>query len=149
MHIVTIEGVPYDWLKQLQEIHAHVFDGANLPLEKLESKEGLICLLAVENEKVIGFKLGYTHPDGVFYSWLGGVHETRRGQGIASQLMRQQHEHLQILGFKKVRTYGRNERKAMLITNLKHGFDIVSTFVDHKGRHKIVFEKNIGIGVLS
>ncbi|MFJ8459122.1 GNAT family N-acetyltransferase [Lysinibacillus xylanilyticus] len=149
MHIVTIEGVPYDWLKQLQEIHAHVFDGTNLPLEKLESKERLICLLAVENEKVIGFKLGYTHPDGVFYSWLGGVHETQRGQGIASQLMRRQHEHLQILGFKKVRTYGRNERKAMLITNLKHGFDIVSTFVDHKGRHKIVFEKNIGIGVLS
>ncbi|MGE7915756.1 GNAT family N-acetyltransferase [Lysinibacillus xylanilyticus] len=149
MHIVTIEGVPYDWLKQLQEIHAHVFDGTNLPLEKLESKEGLICLLAVENEKIIGFKLGYTHPDGVFYSWLGGVHETQRGQGIASQLMRWQHEHLQTLGFEKVRTYGKNERKAMLITNLKHGFDIVSTFVDHKGRHKIVFEKNIGIGVLS
>ncbi|WP_068984516.1 GNAT family N-acetyltransferase [Lysinibacillus xylanilyticus] len=148
MHIVTIGGVPYDWLKQLQEIHAHVFDGTNLPLEKLECKEGLICLLAVENEKVIGFKLGYTHPDGVFYSWLGGVHETQRGKGIASQLMRQQHEHLQTLGFKKVRTYGRNERKAMLITNLKHGFDIVSTFVDHKGRHKIVFEKNIG-GVLA
>lgn len=99
MHIVTIEGVPYDWFKQLQEIHAHVFDGANLPLEKLESKEGLVCLLAVENEDIIGFKIGYTHPDGIFYSWLGGVHEKKRGQGIASQLMRWQHEHLQALGF--------------------------------------------------
>ncbi len=29
----------------------------------------------------------------------------------------------------------------MLITNIKHGFDIISTFVDEKGRHKIVFEK--------
>ncbi|KOS59801.1 GNAT family N-acetyltransferase [Lysinibacillus agricola] len=141
MHIVTVEGVPYDWLNQLQEIHAHVFDGANLLLEKLESKEGLICLLAVEKEDIIGFKLGFRHPDGVFYSWLGGVHEKKRGQEIASQLMRKQHEHLQTLGFKKVRTYGRNERKAMLITNLKHGFDIVSTFVDTKDRHKIVFEK--------
>lgn len=130
MQIVTIEGVPYDWLKRLQEIHAHVFDGANLPLE-----------LAVESENIIVFKLGYTHPDGVFYSWLGGVHEKKRGQGIASQLMKQQHEHLQALDFKKVRTYGRNERKAMLITNLKHGFDTVSTFVDKKDRHKIVFEK--------
>jgi len=43
----------------------------------------------------------------------------------------------------KDRTYGRNERKAMLITNLKHGFDIVSTFVDKKDRHKIVFEKTL------
>ncbi|MFJ8517534.1 GNAT family N-acetyltransferase [Lysinibacillus xylanilyticus] len=94
MQIVTIEGVPYDWLKRLQEIHAHVFDGANLPLEKLESKEGLVCLLAVENEDIIGFKIGYTHPDGIFYSWLGGVREKKRGQGIASQLMRRQHEHL-------------------------------------------------------
>jgi len=143
MHIVTIEGVPYDWFKQLQEIHAHVFDGANLPLEKLESKEGLVCLLAIENEDIIGFKIGYTHPDGIFYSWLGGVHEKKRGQGIASQLMRRQHEHLQALGFKKVRTYGRNERRAMLITNLKHGFDIVSTFVDKKDQHKIVFEKTL------
>lgn len=128
-------------MKRLQEIHAHVCDGANLPLEKLENKKRLICLLAIEDEEIIGFKLGYTHQDGVFYSWLGGVHEKKHGQGIASHLMKQQHEHLQALGFKKVRTYGRNERKAMLITNLKHGFDIVSTFVDEKDRHKIVFEK--------
>ncbi|WP_342532537.1 GNAT family N-acetyltransferase [Lysinibacillus sp. FSL K6-0057] len=143
MHIVTIEGIPYAWLEQLQKIHAHVFDGANLPLEKLEKKEGLLCILAVEGSTLIGFKLGYPHPDGVFYSWLGGVHVTKRGQGIASQLMKQQHEHIKTLGFHKVRTYGRNTRKAMLITNLKHGFDILSTFSDEKGRHKIIFEKTI------
>jgi len=141
MKIMTIEGVPYEWINQLQEIHAHVFDGANLPVEKLERKEGLLCLLAIEAKRIIGFKLGYIHPDGVFYSWLGGVHAAKRGQGIASLLMRQQHTCILAMGFKKVRTYGRNERKAMLITNLKHGFDIVSTFVDDKGRHKIVFEK--------
>lgn len=140
---MTIEGVPYTWLNQLQKIHALVFDDANLPLEKLESKDGLICIFAIENEEVLGFKIGYTHPDGVFYSWLGGVHEKKRGQGIASQLMKQQHEHIQALGFNKVRTYGRNERKAMLMTNIKHGFDIVSTFVDDKGRHKIIFEKTL------
>lgn len=64
-----------------------------------------------------------------------------RGQGIASQLMRKQHEKVLELGYSKVRTYGRNKRKTMLITNIHHGFDIVSTFIDDKGRHKIVFEK--------
>lgn len=57
MHIMTIEGVPYEWINQLQEIHAHVFDGANLPVEKLERKEGLLCLLAIEAKRIIGFKL--------------------------------------------------------------------------------------------
>lgn len=141
MHILTIEGIPYAWLEALQEIHAHVFDGAKLPVEKLEKKEGLLCLLAVEDEALFGFKLGYPHPDGVFYSWLGGVHVTMRERGIASQLMKAQHAAIQEVGFQKVRTYGRNTRKAMLITNLKHGFDIVSTFLDEKGRHKIIFEK--------
>ncbi|GLC88962.1 GNAT family N-acetyltransferase [Lysinibacillus piscis] len=143
MRILTMEGVPYEWLQPLQALHAHVFDGADLPATKLESKEDLLCLLAEEEEQLVGFKLGYCHPDGVFYSWLGGVREEMRGRGIASQLMVQQHRFLQEKGYKRVRTYGRNAYKAMLITNLKHGFDIVSTFVDDKGRHKIVFEKTL------
>lgn len=141
MQIIVVEGVPYAWLQQLQKLHAHVFDGAHLMLEKLEAKKDLLCIFAVENDEMVGFKLGYPQPDGVFYSWLGGVNETMRGRGIASQLMIQQHEKVQQLGYRKVRTYGRNERKAMLITNIKHGFDMISTFVDDKGRHKIVFEK--------
>lgn len=124
-------------------MHAHVFDGDDLPVEKLARKKGLLCLLAVDEQEVIGFKLGYTHPDGVFYSWLGGVHEKMRGQGIASQLMQCQHEKLRTLGYESVRTYGRNTRKAMLIANIKHGFSIVSTFIDEKGRHKIIFEKSL------
>ena len=143
MKIICIEGVPYEWLKGLQAIHAHVFDGDVLSVEKLESKNRLLCLLAVEGREVVGFKLGYRHPDGVFYSWLGGVHERKRGQGIASLLMESQHEQLRVLGYKKVRTYGRNIKKAMLIVNIKQGFSIVSTFIDEKGRHKIIFEKSL------
>ncbi|WP_341302734.1 GNAT family N-acetyltransferase [Lysinibacillus sp. FSL H8-0500] len=145
--MMAIEGVPYAWLHQLQEIYAHVFSGDHIPLEKLASKEGLLCMLAVENNELIGFKLGYPHLDGVFYSWLGGVRDTKRGQGIASQLMIAQHKHMKALGFQKVRTYGRNTYKAMLIVNLKHGFDIVSTFTDAQGRHKIIFEKLLVEGV--
>ncbi len=143
MQIEIIEGVPYKYLKQLQTLHAHVFEGAELPLAKLEGKEGLLCLFMMEDAQMIGFKLGYIHPDRVFYSWLGGVHEGQRGRGIASKLMIRQHEEVQKRGFQKVRTYGRNNRKAMLITNIKHDFDIISTFVDAKGRHKIIFEKSL------
>ncbi|WP_042477420.1 GNAT family N-acetyltransferase [Bacillus ndiopicus] len=142
MQFVIVEGVPYKYLAQLQELHAHVFKGAELPLAKLENKKGLLCLFAMKEGEMVGFKLGYIHPDQVFYSWLGGVHEEQRGRGIASELMVRQHEEVQRQGIKKVRTYGRNNRKAMLITNIKHGFEIISTFVDAKGRHKIIFEKS-------
>jgi len=141
VQIIMVDGVPLSWLQPLQKLHAHVFAGAHLSLEKLEAKKDLLCIFAVENDEMVGFKLGYPQPDGVFYSWLGGVIESMRGRGIASKLMEQQHEKLQQLGYQKVRTYCRNERKEMLITNIKHGFDIISTFVDEKGRHKIVLEK--------
>lgn len=143
MQIEIVKGVPHQYMAQLQALHAHVFEGAELRLEKLENKEGLLCLFAIEDGQLIGFKLGYIHPDQVFYSWLGGVHESQRGRGIASNLMVQQHKEVQKLGFQQIRTYGRNQRKAMLITNLKHGFDIISTFIDEKGRHKIIFEKSL------
>ncbi|MEC1177838.1 GNAT family N-acetyltransferase [Metasolibacillus meyeri] len=143
MQIELVEGVPYQYLSELQALHAHVFDGSPLPLEKLENKEGLLCLFAMKDGAMVGFKLGYMHPDHVFYSWLGGVHESQRGRGIANGLMVRQHEEVKKLGFQKIRTYGRNQRKAMLITNIKHGFEIISTFVDAKGRHKIIFEKSL------
>lgn len=66
MQIIVVEGVPYHWVQPLQEIHAHVFEGAHLTLEKLESKKDLLCLFAVEKQEMIGFKLGYPHSDGVF-----------------------------------------------------------------------------------
>lgn len=58
MQIEIIEGVPYKYLKQLQTLHAHVFEGAELPLAKLEGKEGLLCLFMMEDAQMIGFKLG-------------------------------------------------------------------------------------------
>ncbi|MEG0260066.1 MAG: GNAT family N-acetyltransferase [Lysinibacillus sp.] len=136
-----IQGIPIDYFDELQKIHAHVFDGDLLPMEKLQSKKQLLCCLAIRNQQLIGFKLGYEADDGVFYSWLGGVHSDFRGKGIASELMKNQHAFILKLGYTTVRTIGRNNRKAMLITNLKHDFDVISTFTDAKGKHKIILEK--------
>lgn len=143
MDIRQFEHLPQDILEGIQVVHRHVFDGDSLKEEKLHNKKGFLAFVAIEDGKVIGFKLGYEMEDGVFYSWLGGVHPSFQKRGIASQLMVAQHEECAKRGYPKVRTYGRNAKKAMLILNIKHGFDIIDTFIDKKGRHKIIFEKEL------
>lgn len=124
----------------VQIIHQAVFDGTTLAREKL-LRQQFYGLVAVVDGEVAGFKFGYEHDDGVFYSWLGGVHPDFQQRGIAQALMKAQHAWCKAKGYVRVRTYGRNVKRAMLIVNIKAGFDIVSTFVDEKGRHKIIFEK--------
>lgn len=143
MEIRQFEQLPKDILEGIQIVHRYVFDGDSLKEEKLPNKEGFLAFVAIEDGTVIGFKLGYEMEDGVFYSWLGGVHPSWQKRGIASKLMEAQHTECKKRGYPKVRTYGRNAKKAMLMLNLKHGFDIIDTFIDGKGRHKIIFEKEL------
>lgn len=131
---------PKKYLASFHRTHEAVF-GDTFNENKLKSKPNLMMILVVEDQRVIGFKFGYEQPDGVFYSWLGGVHPEFQNRGIAKTCMKMQHDWCKANGYKHVRTYGRNEKKPMLIVNLKAGFDIVKTFTDDKGRHKIVFEK--------
>lgn len=140
MEIRMFRHVPKNYVKALQRVHEAVFGDA-LHEARLQDRPNFLMLLALEDDEVVGFKIGYEVEDGIFYSWLGGVDPQHRRKGIAMDLMERQHEELTKLGYEAVRTYSRNERKEMLIVNLKAGFNIVDTFTDHKGRHKIVLEK--------
>ena len=140
MQISIFRQVPDEYVTQLQRVHEAVL-GDELAEDGLYDLPNMLVLLAIEDGRVVGFKIGYDIEDRVFYSWIGGVDPTFRRNGIAMQLIERQHEELKQLGYTAVRTYSRNELKEMLIVNLKAGFDIVDTFTDHKGRHKIMLEK--------
>ncbi|MEE1131033.1 MAG: GNAT family N-acetyltransferase [Caryophanon sp.] len=140
MQISIFRKVPDEYVTQLQRVHEAVL-GDELAEDGLYDLPNMLVLLAIEDGRVVGFKIGYDIEDRVFYSWIGGVDPTFRRNGIAMQLIERQHEELKQLGYTAVRTYSRNELKEMLIVNLKAGFDIVDTFTDHKGRHKIMLEK--------
>ena len=135
-------NMPDTIFEGVQLVHAAVFDGAQLKREKFKRKN-LIALVAVEGDQVAGFKFGYEHEDGAFYSWLGGVHPNFQRRGIAKALMEHQHKVVKEQGYNLIRTYSRNEKMAMLLLNLQSGFHIISTFVGDKGWHKIVLEKTI------
>ena len=140
MQISIFRQVPVEYVTQLQRVHEMVL-GEELAEDSLYDLPNMLVLLAIEDGRVVGFKIGYDIEERVFYSWVGGVDPTFRRNGIAMQLIERQHEELKKLGYIAVRTYSRNELKEMLIVNLKAGFNIVDTFTDHKGRHKIMLEK--------
>ncbi|MFJ8063545.1 GNAT family N-acetyltransferase [Psychrobacillus sp. NPDC096426] len=127
----------------IMELHKHVFEGAELGLEELTQKKNLLIFVALESDRVVGFKIGHEFNDYTFYSWLGGVHSDYRGKGIASELMRRQHELVKSLGYTKIRTISRNKRREMLLLNIKFSFDVIETFKSEKGTHKILMEKTL------
>jgi GNAT superfamily N-acetyltransferase len=109
----------------------------------LERKYNCAVWVAHDNEKVLGFKLGYELDFETYYSWRGAVYEKYRKNGIGSALMIAQHNWIKENGYKRVQTKTRNKWRHMLILNLKHGFNITGTTLDEKETMKIVLEKEL------
>ncbi|WP_375437015.1 GNAT family N-acetyltransferase [uncultured Hymenobacter sp.] len=107
-----------------------------------QQRSPLQLWLALADGQVIGCKLGYERKPAHYYSWLGGVHPGFRGQGIARELLRQQHAWCQQQGYNRIRTQTYNHWRAMLLLNLRAGFDIVGTVQSARGL-VIVLEKEL------
>ncbi|GAB3698008.1 hypothetical protein GCM10027592_22680 [Spirosoma flavus] len=137
------EPVASSLLALLVEVFANQSQGEFLEqLQYQQVRTGLSLELAVSGERVVGCKLGYERQPGEFYSWLGCVHSDFRGQRIASELMKRQHEWCRQRGYQTIRTQTYNQWRSMLILNLKHGFDIVGTVQGKRGL-TIVLEKKL------
>lgn len=144
MEFVNIEGMPdTQTVQKMLRIHEQIFHDSENLLNKARTKPNLLFTLALENDEVAGYKIGYKLDDATFYSWLGGVGEAYRGRRIATELMRHQHYHLMEKGYSAVRTKTMNKWRSMLILNLKQGFDIIGTCADKNGEIKIILEKRL------
>ena len=87
MDILKFDVLPRAILDGVQIIHQLVFEGDQLKESKLEHKKGLLAFVSMEGNIVTGFKFGYEVEEGIFYSWLGGVHPDYQKRGVVSQLM--------------------------------------------------------------
>jgi predicted GNAT family acetyltransferase len=130
-------------LEEIIDLHKRIFGGSDDLVKKMETKPQLLVNVALNDSQVIGYKIGYELDKRKFYSWLGGVDARFRGQGVASKLMEQQHKYLKENGYRIVQTKTMNKWRCMLILNIKSGFDIISTYTNEKGLHKIILEKNL------
>jgi GNAT superfamily N-acetyltransferase len=109
----------------------------------IEMQKNFFLQIAAIDNKPVAFKLGYKEDNEMFYSWLGGVLPEFRGLGIATELMKQQHDWCRHQGFKKIRTKTKNKWRDMLVLNIKNGFNVVGTYTTDKGETKIILDKTI------
>ncbi len=139
--------VPEPLNRQIINLLAAIFtdtpvDRTATELAYQHARTPIVSVLAFAGDRLVGCKLGYERKPGQFYSWLGGVHPDYRGQGIAAELMRQQHDWSHQNGYRTVRTQTYNQWRDMLILNLRHGFDIIGTVQGNRGL-TIVLEKTL------
>lgn len=115
----------------------------NLSLWEERMNKNGILLGAFLNEKLIGYKFGYEKNPERFHSWMGGVLEEFRGQGIATTLLNYQEDLVRKRGYKciTVRTI-KDKYPAMFEFLLKHGYVIEATSRQEEPDSSIVIKSH-------
>ncbi|MFC3031559.1 GNAT family N-acetyltransferase [Pseudoalteromonas fenneropenaei] len=93
-------------------------------LQRLADKPYLL-LVAYDGDKPVAYKLGYQLAAEEFYSWLGAVLPSYRGQGIARRLLLDQELWCQTKGYQAIRVKSMNCFKTMLQMLISHDYHIV------------------------
>lgn len=85
-----------------------------------------IVLIAERDGTPVGFKVGFDrYADGSFYSWLGGVVQDARREGVAQALLLEQEQRVVAAGFDRIYVKTRNRFVDMLKLLLENGYGIV------------------------
>ncbi|KYD07532.1 GNAT family N-acetyltransferase [Saccharococcus caldoxylosilyticus] len=94
MQYQLYEGMPpEDVIEQIMNLYETIFQTSSENIRnKMQKVDRLLVLVALDNGKVVGFKLGYEQGANEFYSCIGGVDSAYRRQGIGSTLMTMQHD---------------------------------------------------------
>ncbi len=132
-------------IDEIYHLECEIFDSP-YSKEKLKregsKKTQLLILIAYLDGKAVGYKVGHEQSSQIFYSWIGGVLPEYRNNKIARKLMDKQHQQAFKLGYQRIRTFTENRYKAMLILNLKCGFDVIGVYKsDHDEKQTIMLEK--------
>ena len=84
-----IEGLPDKTdIQTILSLYTDIFQDADSEffINRIQTKDDHLSILAFSNEKPVGFKIGYRYDLSTFYSWIGGVLPTYRQQGIATAM---------------------------------------------------------------
>ena len=142
----SLHQAPFDpaLLREVTQLARTVFDEPRLELEwRLSVMPNATAVLARDGGRLVGFKLGYAMTETKYYSWLGGVHLSVRGSGVARQLMRHQHRWLKERGCSHVETATDQGNVAMARVNLQEGFTIAGSRSE-PGRMQVLYLKILG-----
>ena len=108
---------------------------------RLDNMPDVSVFTASGNNQMVGFKAGYASTETRYYSWLGGLDPAYQRRGIATQLMRKQHQWLQEK-YATVETHVLQSNKAMVQLNINSGL-VVSGFFDKHGEANFIMQKSL------
>lgn len=75
---------PYDILESVMHLYETIFQTSSENIRsKMQKVDRLLVLVALDNGKVVGFKVGYEQDANEFYSWIGGVHDLLKEHGYS------------------------------------------------------------------
>lgn len=84
--------------------------------------------MALADDALIGFKIGYAETRTRYYSYLGGVRETHRRRGIARRLALDQHAWATRHGYAAIETGAIESNTPMIELNLSLGFRVIGGY---------------------
>ncbi|MBO6558871.1 MAG: GNAT family N-acetyltransferase [Pseudomonadales bacterium] len=139
----TVEGYPREHAPAIESLArtAGMFDGYDLA-SSMNGRDIVLSCLAYCEEDLVGFKLGFGERVGYFQSWMGMVAPTHRRKGLAQELTEAQHSWCLDNGFHTITAVTTGDNHAMLITNIRAGFNITGTYLD-RDVLKVVLQKNL------
>lgn len=118
--------------------------GAQL-IERLAQDDSL-ALIASEDGCPMAYKIGYRRwSDGSWYSWLGAVLPSHRGQGVAQQLLEEQERWVSSRGYSCIRVKTRNRFVGMRILLARNGYELVELRREGFARpdYRLLLEKSL------
>ncbi|MBT4035963.1 MAG: GNAT family N-acetyltransferase [Candidatus Marinimicrobia bacterium] len=139
---IRLEAVELNTVNSLERMIFGKARATESRLEKIRQQNALL-LVAYDGDRQIGFKLGYAVEGAqTFFSWLGGVHENYRRQGIAQALLDSQEHHVKAMGIAAIYFTSFDRFPAMIQLGRKNNYILVKTAMD-SGEKKYWFEKQL------
>ncbi len=142
-NILLIEGYPEDAV--VLKLCTIADEEAPFPIEiferRLKHQPHILGCYAYDKDELVGYKIGYESRPRYFESWMGAIAPAYRGQGIARELMSEQHHWCEEKGYRIITTITDGSNTPMLILNLKAGFVISGTQLDRGENHQVLLQK--------
>ena len=148
--MATAKVIPigFDELELLAELYNEVFSpgqDAEFFARRFKNRYNVSILLAMLEERHVGFVVGFELMPTTYFSWLCGVLPDFRRAGVATQLMQAEQAWAHDNGYHILRFECQNQHRPMMHTAITEGFDLIGVRWDTAtGNNVVIFEKDIG-----
>ena len=129
----------------ITELHNEVFTPRQTPeffKRRYQGRHNVSMLVAMVEDRHVGFIIGFELMPTTFFSWLCGVLPDFRRNSICTQLIRAQHAWAQDNGYQMIRFECNNQHRPMLHVAITESYDLVGIRWDtESGNNVVIFEK--------